>query len=136
MRKFIRILLVISILLSLLSTFNKEEFRTNVSTIKIKKLVDTKSQGWVWREKEITNHSDVEKILGKLKSFHYKDIKQDSVFGFGLIVEYKDGKDYAYVFSGDTVNINGKYYGITTKDDQSMRRIYDSLDYDEKPIEL
>jgi hypothetical protein len=71
--------------------------------------------------------------LSKLKSFKYKDIGQEVVYGFGLIVDYTDDKNYTYVFCGDRVNINGKYYGITSDENESMNKLYDSLDYNEKP---
>ena len=133
MRKFIILLTVIVILISSFSACNKANDTTMIKTVKIKKLIDNKSQGWIWKEKEITKPSDVEKVLSKLKSFKYKDIEQEQVYGFDLIIEYSDDKDYTYVFSGGRVNINGKYYGISAQDNEKMNMMYDSLDYMENP---
>ena len=71
--------------------------------------------------------------MNKLKSLNLKDIEQEQVLGSGLIVQYTDDKDYTYVFLGSRVNINGRYYGITSKEDEDMNKLYDSLDYKEKP---
>jgi hypothetical protein len=106
---------------------------SEIKVIKIKALIDTGAQGWVWKEKEITKQADVDRVLNKLKSIRYSEIDQTAVYGFGLIVEYKADKDFIYVFSGDRVNINGKYYGITIKEDEGMRKLYEALDYKEKP---
>lgn len=139
MRKLINLLCVIFIL-SLLTVACSDDKgsalvgnTTNINSIKIKLLKGDQSKGWLWMEKEITNQSDVNKVLNKLKSLNYKDIKQTPVNGFDLIVQYRGDKDYTFVFSGDRVNINGKYYGITTKEDENIRELYDFLDYKENP---
>jgi hypothetical protein len=135
MRKFIILLTIIVILISSFSACNKANDTTVIKTLKIKKLIDNKPLGWIWREKEITKSPDVEKVLSKLKSFKYKDIEQEQVYGFGLIIEYSDDKDYTYVFSGDRININGKYYGMPTQENDEMNKMYDTLDYTENPSE-
>lgn len=139
MQKLISGLFIILVLTPFFTACNKEKISPfagdimNVKAVKIKLLKDTQSQGWEWMEKEITNQSDVEKVLNTLKSFNYKDIEQTQVTGFGLIVEYKADKEYTCVFSGDRVNINGKYYGITTREDENMEKLYESLSYNENP---
>jgi hypothetical protein len=132
MRKTVYLLVVILLLIPLLSACNKSNNSTEAKTVKIKKLIDKGTQGWVWKEKEITKPSDVEQVLNKLKSLNLKDIGQEQVLGSGLIVEYTDDKDYRYVFLGSRVNINGRYYGITSKEDEDMNKLYDSLVYKEK----
>lgn len=105
-----------------------------VTYLSIKELKDSGSNGWVWKQKIVTDKKDVEEVIQFLKSIDYKDIDQELVYGFGQVVELKEKNGFTFVFSGNRVNVNGKYFGIDIKEDEELNEIYENLSYKEKPL--
>lgn len=99
----------------------------------LKELKDSIPNGWTWRQKIITEKEDMKLIVDFLKSIDYYDIKQESIVGFGQIVELQANEGYTFVFSGDRVNVNGTYFGIKINDDEELKKIYERLSYTEEP---
>ncbi|MDP4179567.1 MAG: hypothetical protein Q8942_00560 [Bacillota bacterium] len=106
-----------------------------VTYLRIKELKNTDSEGWVWKQKIVNKKEDIKKVVEFLKSIKYTEIDQELRRGFGQIVELKEQNDVRIVFGGDSVNVNGKYFGISNEEDENMKKIYEDLNYNEETSE-
>lgn len=104
-----------------------------VTYLCVKEPKDSIPNGWKLRQKVVTEKEDIKLIVDYLNSIDYKDITQETVFGLGQIVELRTDKVYYFVFTGDRVNMNGIYSGINIQDDEELKRIYETLSYNEEP---
>lgn len=132
----ISFLLIFIIVLFLFNVFSNVTVELGANDKEINNIVfevlkDTGKEGFKWQKKVINKKEDINLLIKKINNINYKDSAQEPVNGMSIIIKYKSNKDYILVFSGDRVNINGKYFRIDPKEENKLINIYNDLNYEE-----
>lgn len=131
MKKLLVALCLVLIAVPIFVVWGRNGEASSERLVVIKNVHDENVGGWVWKQKQITEQADIEKILDELQSLNLTIEAQDQsiVYGASLMIEYTDekGNKFSYLFVGDKVSKNGVYYTIEYGADRDLHDIYDSL---------
>ena len=86
------------------------------------------------KQKVMDNKNDIDKIIKHINSIKVKEQKQELYKGWEINISILGEENYDISFIGEYVNVNGIQYKVSKDEIEKLRRLYDSLNYDETDI--
>lgn len=86
------------------------------------------------KQKVIDNKNDIDKIIKHINSIKLKEKKRELYKGWEINISILGEENYDISFIGEYININGTEYKVSKDEIEKLRRLYDSLNYDETDI--
>ncbi|WP_411170008.1 hypothetical protein ACH36K_05810 [Clostridium sp. MB05] len=86
------------------------------------------------KQKVIDNKSDIDKIIKHINSIKVKEKKQELYKGWEINISILGEENYDISFIGECIDVNGIQYKVSKDEIEKLRRLYDSLNYDETNI--
>lgn len=83
------------------------------------------------KEKVIDNKNDIDKIIKHINSIKVKEQKQELYRGWEINISILGEENYDISFIGEYIDVNGVQYKVSKDEIEKLRRLYDSLNYDE-----
>lgn len=86
------------------------------------------------KQKVIDNKNDIDKIIKHINSIKVKEQKQELYKGWKINISILGEENYDISFIGEYIDINGIQYKVSKEEIEKLRRLYDSLNYEETDI--
>ncbi|GAA0083947.1 hypothetical protein UT300007_03860 [Clostridium sp. CTA-7] len=83
------------------------------------------------KQKVIDNKNDIDKIIKHINSIKVKEKKQEPYKGWEINISILGEENCDISFVGEYINVNGTQYRVSKDEIEKLRRLYDSLNYDE-----
>ncbi|MDU1567106.1 MAG: M56 family metallopeptidase [Clostridium sp.] len=86
------------------------------------------------KQKVISKKEDIDKIVKYLNSIKIKDKKQELYKGWEVAISISGKEKYDISFIGEYINVNGIEYKVSKDEMKKLRRLYNSLKYEEQDL--
>lgn len=86
------------------------------------------------KQKVISQKEDIDKIVKYLNSIKVKDKKQELYKGWEVAILISGKEKYDISFIGEYINVNGIEYKVSKDEMKKLRRLYNSLKYEEQDL--
>lgn len=86
------------------------------------------------KQKVISQKEDIYKIVKYLNSIKVKDKKQELYKGWEVTISILGEENYDITFIGEYIKVNGIEYKVSKDEMKKLRRLYNSLKYEEQDL--